>query len=469
MRKLYWYLTAYSKKYGILFVFTLVIAIIVFSLVLPQILQNIERKTTTYIGLIGQFTLQTLPSEITNKISAGLTTVGENDTVIPMLAERWTVEQDGAAYRFILKKNLLWQDGTPLKTQDISYQFPDLETIITQSDIVFKLPAGFSPFPSTVAEPIFKEGILTRWGIVKKPTLIGVGPYRIANYKNKPGDRYLKEVVLDKENERQIYRFYLTEKLAVEAFKKGEVDVLPDLAQTWPIMQWPNVEITAKFNPNQYSAVFINHAKSAFTKNLRLALAYGITKPEPEYRALSPINANSWVRLDGIKTYAKDQKRAIERLIEDLPRQKFVFNLVTTTLFASQAELYKKEWEELGQMAVSQCQTDNKIKEKELCGNLGIEINLRISNFPDTSEFDLLLVGQTAPVDPDQYTLWHSDQPSNFSNYKNTRIDTLLEKGRQTQDATERLAIYQEFQQFITEDVAAIFLERLPSYQVARK
>lgn len=469
MFKLYWYLTAYIKKYGTIFTFTLLVALGVFSVVLPQIFQNLEHKTTTYLGLIGQFTLQTLPDEIANKISSGLTTVGEKDTILPMVAERWAVEQEGLAYRFVIKKNLKWQDGEAFKTQDISYQFNDIETIVTKDDIVFKLPAPFSPFPSTVITPIFKQGKLTKWGVIKKPSLIGLGEYQIVDYQLKPNDRYLKEIVIDNNKERLIYRFYLTEKLAVEAFKKGEVDILPDLAQIWPIMQWPNVKITAKLSHNQYSAVFFNFLNPNFSKNVRLALAYGITKPKPEFRALSPIGEQSWVKLDGVKTYEKDLTKAVERLLEELPREKLVFNLVTTTLFASQAEQYQKEWQELGSAATNECQKSNKIKEKDLCGNLKIEINLRISNFPDTTDFDLILIGQTAPTDPDQYSFWHSGQTGNFSNYKNTRIDTLLENGRTTLDANQRLAIYQEFQQFIVEDVGAIFLERLPSYAVARK
>ncbi len=469
MRKIYWYLVAYIKKYGVLFTVTLVAAIAIFSVVLPQILQNLESKTTKYVGLIGQYTLQTLPNEISEKISVGLTKIETDNSVSPMLAERWTVEQEGTAYRFLIRENQYWQNGDLLKTDEISYQFPNLETIITKNDIVFKLPAPYSPFPSTVAAPLFKEGQLTRWGIIKKPTLIGLGPYHISDYQLKTNDRFLKEIRLDSAEERLIYRFYMTEKLATEAFKKGEVDVLPDLAQVWPLMQWDNVAITAKINPDQYSAIFFNHTRSFFTKNVRLALAYAITKPAPEYRAFSPISNSSWVSLAGIKTYEKDLDRAVERLLEELPREKLSLTFVTTTLFTPQAETFKNEWEELGRLAVAKCQTDNSIKEKELCNNLAIEINLRISNFPSTSEFDLILIGQTAPKDPDQYELWHSGQPGNFSNYKNTRIDTLLEKGRQTLDASERLAIYQEFQQFIVEDVAAIFLERLPSYQISRK
>jgi peptide/nickel transport system substrate-binding protein len=80
----------------------------------------------------------------------------------------------------------------------------------------------------------------------------------------------------------------------------------------------------------------------------------------------------------------------------------------------------------------------------------------------------LLLLGQEIPIDPDQYVMWHSSQATNFTNYKNTRIDSLLEKGRQTTEIAERRTIYQEFQQYLLEDPPAIFLKYLDNISIAR-
>jgi len=93
---------------------------------------------------------------------------------------------------------------------------------------------------------------------------------------------------------------------------------------------------------------------------------------------------------------------------------------------------------------------------------------LKISNFPDLSNYQLLLIGQESSIDPDQYFMWHSSQSTNFTHYKNTRIDSLLEKGRKTLDLEERRTIYQEFQQYLLEDPPAIFLRYLNNYSIAR-
>ncbi len=469
MRKIYWYLTSYIRKYGLLLVLTLLAGTIFFSLLVPSILSRLEKRNSYYIGVIGQYSLDRLPENIANQLSVGLTKVNADDTVSPVLAERWTVEQDGTNYRFVLKDGIDWHDGTPFTTDNIQFYLPNVETIITPRDIVFKLPAAYAPFPSVVATPLFKKSTLTQWFFFRKPTVVGIGTnYKIVDYVKKNKSNNLTQLVVESQTERFVYRFYLTEQDAITAFQRGEIDQVQDLATTWPIMKWESVATTASLHPDQYSAVFFNHRNSLFTKNIRQALAYATTKASPERRATSPINSLSWAYFAGAKTYDTDLERAIERLLEELPREKIEFSLTTTTLFENQATTIQSEWQALGTQAVERCLTSSQVTDKSVCPNLAISVQLRIANFPDTTNFDTILIGQEAPPDPDQYELWHSNEPTNFSGYKNTRIDSLLEKGRQTSSNDERLQLYQEFQQFLTEDAAAIFLEHLTSYQIER-
>lgn len=469
MRKIYWYLTSFVRKYGIILVVTIVGGAILFSVILPTLLHQFEKRSTRYVGVVGQFTLDRLPDFITKQLSVGLTTVNPDDTVSPVLAERWTAEQDGTSYRFVLKDGVTWQDGTPLTTDTIQLYLPDVETIITPRDIVFKLPAPYSPFPSVVSTPLFRDGQLTKWYFFKKPTLVGVGSdFKIADYTKKGQSSNLAELIVESKTERFVYRFYLTEEDVISAFKRGEVDQVKDLAKIWSIMQWDSVATTASLHPDQYSAIFFNFRNPLFTKNVRQALAYSINKPGSERRAVSPINSLSWAYYSGSKSYDYDLSRAIDRLLEEQPQQKIEFTLTTTTLFEDAATKIQTEWQEFGTKAVEACEQSSSIQDKSVCPNLAITVNLRIANFPDTTNFDTILIGQAAPPDPDQYELWHSNEPTNFSGYKNTRIDNLLEKGRQTSDKSERTQLYQEFQQFLTEDAAAIFLEHLTNYQIER-
>ncbi|MFZ5376801.1 MAG: ABC transporter substrate-binding protein [Patescibacteria group bacterium] len=466
MRKIYWYITIYIKKHGLVVFLSVLGAIAVFSIVLPILLSKFAFKPKKYIGLIGDYTLMTLPLEVKRTLSVGLTEVNSQKEVKPLLAERWIVEDEGKRYRFILRKDVTWQDGQAIKPEDIKYQFNDVETITTPNDVIFKLPDVFSPFPSVVSEPVFRQGIMKKWGLFKVPTLIGIGDYEIVDYKRN-GNR-INEITIDSPKEKLIYRFYLTENEAVAAFKKGEIDVLPNLTAPHDIINWQTVEVTPKLNNDLYLAVFFNNSSPLLPKNVRQALSYAVEKPADATRAIGPINPDSWAFLQGGKTYDKDLTRAIERLLDDVPSQPLNLDLTTTSEFAADAEAMRKQWLELGEKAAAACQGEKKVEDKALCQNLKIQINIKVTNFPDTTNFQLLLVGQETPADPDQYFLWHSERTTNFTNYKNTRIDSLLEKGRKTLEQNERQAIYQEFQQFLLEDPPAIFLRHLYSYEVRR-
>lgn len=438
-----------------------------FSFVVPKLATVLDPKPRQYIGIVGDFSLSALPHEVENLLSLGLTTIEEDGTPAPELSERWTTEDEGKSYRFVLKKNLYWQDGKALETSDVKYPFNDVETITTPNDVIFKLPEAFVPFPTVVSKPIFRTGSRRYLLFFQQPTLIGLGDYRLTSYKQK-GVR-LSELTVESQSDRRVYRFFLSENEAVIAFKRGEIDIMPDLTTPSDLHTWPTITTESALDPSSYLAVFFNLENPLFSKNVRQALSYALTKPTDDTRATGPIPPTSWAFLPGGKGYEFDLNRGVDRLVDEVPGEPLNIELTTTPLYELDANRIKQEWETLGDTAERTCQTDKRVTDKAFCQNLNIAVSLRITAFPDTSNFQALLIGQQAPTDPDQYYLWHSDQSSNFSRYRNTRIDSLLEKGRQVSDRSERLAIYQEFQQFFLEDAPAIFLRHLTSYTIRRK
>lgn len=467
MRRLYWYLTAYTRKHGWVFLASLIGAIVFFSLIIPFLVGAITFKSQEYVGLLGSYTLTTLPESIKKQLSVGLTEITENQGVRPLLAQRWVVEDNGRQYRFVMKKDVEWQDGKRLVPSDVQYQFVDVQTVSTPNDVVFELPDAFSPFPSVVSEPIFRQVSQRYFWFFTRPMLVGIGPNRLTDYEMQGGR--LKELTLETPEKRIVYRFYLTETDMMHAFKRGEVDILPDLSSPGDLIDWQNVEIVPHLQTDRYLAVFFNTADPLFGENVRQALSYAVQYPDNDIRAFGPINPASWAYLVGATGYNFDLERAVDRLLAQLPPQPLELTLTTTRTFEAEAEELKAQWEELGVRAEAACQTSSSVTDKTQCVFLKIKVNIRVSNFPDTSNFQLLLIGQESPSDPDQYFLWHSEQPTNFTRYKNTRIDSLLERGRQTLEQEERTAIYQEFQQFLLEDPPAIFLKHLYSFELRRK
>lgn len=469
MRKFYWYLTAYIRKHGLVVIGSVLAAILFFSFTIPTLVTQLEKNSYNYIGIIGEYSLSNLPPSVASKLSAGLTQITEDGTTEPALAERWTVENDGITYRFVIKDDIFWQDGKELTPEDVTYNLSNVETIVTPNDIVFKLPDPYAPFPTVVTAPLFRVEEEKHNFFFSRPTLIGIGRYSVSDYKTKSNTSdSLDELVVDGPNERLVYRFYPTENAAITAFKHGEVDAIEDLSKPYDIFEWNTVSVDEKLDENNYLAVFFNIREPIFDKNVRQALSYALEKPPADVRAIGPISSNSWAYFSGGKTYAKDIDRATERLLDAIPPFPLDINLTTTALYQEEAEKIKQEWEAFGQHAYEACRNSEVIDDKAECEKVKIAVTITITNFPDLSNFQLLLIGQEIPADPDQYALWHSDESTNFTGYTNTRIDSLLERGRQTFDVKERTEIYQEFQQFFIEDAPAIFLRYLTRYSVQR-
>ena len=57
-------------------------------------------------------------NNIVRDLYEGLTGISPNGQVVPAAAESWQVSADGLAYRFTLRANLRWSDGSPLTAAD---------------------------------------------------------------------------------------------------------------------------------------------------------------------------------------------------------------------------------------------------------------------------------------------------------------------------------------------------------------
>ncbi len=471
MRKYYWYISIFLRKHGVLVLSSIIIAILVFSLSLPFLVRLFEFKKSTYIGMVGRYSLTDLPLPIEKEISAGLTRLEKDGSVKPDIAERWNTEDEGKTYRFLIKKNVFWQDGKELTPSDVQYNFNDVQVINTSNEVIFKLKDQFVPFTTIVSRPLIRIGTEPYLILFRKKKIIGLGKSQVISYKEQ--GQQLKEIVVVNDTEQKVYRFYLTEEEAINAFKRGEVDHLQNFSSAGDIAQWPNVQVNQKLDTTTYLGVFFDTQQDPFRDNddLLQALNYALQKPTDNTRAYGPINPSSWAYANVGKPYLYDEERAIQRILTPnaLPRQPLNLKLTTTSLFQAEAESIKNQWEQFGRKAAEKCQTSKDIKEKEVCQNLNIQVEIHIDNFFELQNFQILLIAQETPSDPDQYALWHSRLPTNFTHYENARIDSLLEQGRQTEDINKRTEIYHDFQQFFSEDAPVIFLKYLHKYDIQRK
>lgn len=484
MQKYLWYVQGFLKKYKRTLTVSVVVGI-AFFIVVPSIFSLLPiGKSTRYIGRVGSFPLSKLPRDIQEKVSFGLTRVEEDGNVVPALAASFRPEEENHAYRFVLRPQMLWQDGKTVTPQDVNYNFSDIDVVRSQNDIVYKSSIkqgsvkpeeAFLPssFPSIVSLPLFRQEKKRSMFFFERNVIYGLGQYAITSISTSGPS--IRQLTLETESERLVYRFYPTERDAITAFKHGDVDYLEDIQNIDELSEWGAALKKKTVHNDQYIGVFFNLAyeededKPYSNRLLRQALNYAIQKPQGALRVLTPIHKESWAYVTNdldVDAFDQDMNQAVDALRKAQLFAPRTIELTTIPSYTMLAESIKASWEKLGEMAIQKCKEE---ASSTPCENLGLRVLIRIRNVPDTADFQVMLVGQQIPRDPDQYSLWHSTQSTNFTHYKNARVDKLLEDARKTAVKEERKLLYQEFQRLLVKDSPVIFLSPIETYTVERQ
>lgn len=384
------------------------------------------------IGVIGTYQEHDLPEEVTRLISTALIKAGSNGKVLPNLVSGWEVNNDATSFKFKLKDDLKWADGTKIRSSDLEFAIPNTSaTYPDDKTIQFDLKESYSPLPSLLAKPIFKKG-----------TLIGTGPYRIK--KIEKSRIFITKITLEASNQQLPVihiRFYPNEKVAVTGFNLGEVSVLSGVTNPKAIPANSLIRINKKIDYSKIVTVLFQTTDLLLrNRSLRQALAYQAPKISGEETANNPFPPGSWAYNNLSKKYLsnpEEAEEALERAKSSISEDKMNSEIILTAT---------PNLEEVGKMIV------------ESWKKLGFDIKLRIeSGIPQN--FQALLITQSIPTDPDQYFLWHATQTkTNLTKYDSKRVDKDLEDGRKIITEEERKEKYFDFQKTLLEDTPAIFL-----------
>lgn len=451
-RLIFWLIKAYIKKSGKTLMLSLIAGIILFSGVafasryFSQLTIPFYQKQS--IGLVGAYTKDNLPQEVVDKLSYGLTELDETGTIKPKLAESWEIQDNGKIYMFKLKKNMYFNNGKAVTSETINYDFTDVT--VERPDtytIVYKLKDAYSPFLVTVSRPIFDSGYT------------GLADYRIE--KVDLNGNFVQSLTLanTKSHQKTItYEFYPSEEALKMAFLLGEVNEIRGIVSNSynesSFLNFPNSTIKEKANYARLVTLFFNTTDPVLSdKRLRLALSYaipeGFANGERAYLPYSPKSAYynneiSHKKLDyeRAKLLMLPEENASSSAHTSKPKE---LTIKTLSKYKPAADAIANSWK-----------------------NLGIHINIEeVDAIPN--QYQVFLGDFNLPKDPDQYTIWHSDQANNITRYKNLRIDKLLEDGRKTIDHEARKHLYLDFQKYLMEEAPAAFLYFPTEYTIVRK
>jgi len=437
-----WLVKAYIKRWGkrilVFFLLGIIASYFLFGAV-TNIIAKIPITKKETVGLIGAYTVDNLPPVVLGDISEGLTKVSPSGEPMPAIAKSWKVQDNGKTYIFNLKTDLHFTDGSKVTSKEINYNFTDA-TLSKPSDytVVFKLKNVYSPFLVTVSRPIFKNGT------------IGIGPYKITDIKLNGSFVQSISLALSTDSYKiKKYTFYPTEEAVKTAFLLGEISKadLGDLSlDKTNFAKSPNLHYSKSVDYTRLVTLFYNTVDSDLSNpKLRLALTYALPDQFPQgERAASLYPPTSFAYADQfIKTRDIDHAKIL--MASTTSGTKLKVTIKALSRYESAAKVVANAWKDIG--------VDAKIELVDTVPN----------------NFQIFLGDFSVPLDPDQYMLWHSSQDTNITNYKNLRIDKLLEDGRTTLDQEERTKIYYDFQKYLLEDAPASFLYFPNDFSISRR
>lgn len=445
-RLLFWLLKAYLKKWGKVFILFFILGLIFFFILLfsfKYFSSKIFPQRQQIIGVVGTYTVDTLPESLLTGVSHGLTKVNKDGTASPDLATSWDITDDGKTYVFHLRKNIFFSDGSPFISKDINYDFSDVTIQKPDNNtIIFHLKEVYAPFLTSVSRPIFKEGF------------VGIGDIKIKDIKINASFIESIQLVSTKGSQAEkTYQFYPTEESVKVAFALGEISEADDISnlnlQQRKLSSFPNVDITKNVDYTQLVSLFYNtQDKNLSDKRLRDALTYALPNNFPDSeRAHSPIPPSSWAyQADTMHVFDTTHAQLLLEAAGYSDKSKLPsITISTLPEYEETAKIIAASWDKIG-------------------------IKTTVNVVPERpSLFEVYLGNFYPPRDPDQYTLWHSGQPNNITNYKSLRIDKLLEDGRKTLNQDSRIKIYTDFQKYLMDDAPASFLYFPITYNIVRK
>ena len=442
--------------------------------------------------------------DVDSLVFSGLIKFDSRGLPQPDLAESWVATPDGTVYNFTLRSNAVWQDGTPVTSDDVIFTidliksssfFPqdikDLWNQITvtklnDQNLKFTLPEPFAPFLDYLTFGILPKHILASTPANQLASAnfninpVGSGPYKFDHFVVESG--HVAGIVLTLSDnyygqkpyiQQVVFRYYPDSKSAYDAFKQGEVlgvsqltsDVLPEALADPDLMVYttslPQMSIVL-LNLNNNAVSFFQDA------NVRRAMMLGLNRDYIISAFLKgqgivadgPILPGSWAYYDGIEHIGYDPDAAVSLLkqegyvipssggtVRSKDNQSLSFTLLypQDALHAQIAKAIQQDWAQIGVQANIQ----------------GMPYDQLVSNSlaPRSYESALVDLNLARTPDPDPYPFWHQSEATggqNYSQWDNRDASEYLEQARTETDFTVRARLYHNFQVVFTKDLPSL-------------
>jgi len=449
-------------------------------------------------NLIAMIAGDSASSAIANNIFNSLLKYDESLNYEPEIAESWIISNNQKTITFKIREGLFWADGEKLTSKDVMFTWklvtnPNTRTPYASDYQLVKNASTPDPYTFRVTYEESYAPALDTW------TALHILPEHILRtedinntyFSRKPiGSNYYK---LDSWISGQ--QVSLTRNpLSING--KANINnlisrIIPDTSSQFLELTADNIDLM-NINPIQFKRVFpskkdlrdkiglykelgngytylgFNLKKEPFNdKRVRRALNFAIDKNEIIKGVLlglgeplsSPYKPGTRWNNTKLKPYPYDSNRALT-LLNEAGYEKNKDGLLEKNGKVLRFEILTNQNKQREMTAVI---IQRRLKE------IGVDVSIRviewasfINQFIKTGDFDVVVLGWSLSLDPDQYNIWHSSQQGpgqfNFLGYENKRVDNLLERGRLELDVTKREIIYHEFSDILLDDSPIVYL-----------
>lgn len=445
--------------------------------------------------------------DLTQLVYSGLTRVLPDGSIIPDLAEKFSISEDGTTYTFTLRKTAVFHDGTRITPADVlftvqSAQNPEIksprradwEGVSASSPddqtIVFKLQHAYAPFIENTTLGILPKHL---WGSISAEEFpfsslnthpVGSGPYKIYSSQTDStgvAESYtlssFKQFALHAPYLSKItFLFYQNEESLIKAYNYGSIDSLAGISpgglsslkrSDSSVMHMPLPRVFGVFFNQGRAPVLADTAvraaldaaidKQALVNSILLGYGATLNGPIPpgvlETRpSLSSANATTSASL-----YAQKARDTLSK---------------GGWTYDAETRAWKKKKQLLSiSLATADAPelADTANKVAEFWRAAGVQVNVRVypiselnTNVIRPRSYDAILFGEVVGRTLDLFAFWHSSQRNdpglNLAMYANSKVDTILANARAMTDRKAREASYAPFVSAIAKDQPAIFL-----------
>ncbi len=434
------------------------------------------------------FSTSVVDRQVYQAIFDKLVDIDERLTIVPQLAARWEITDEGKTYTFTLREGVQFHDGTPfnaeavkvnlermLRRENASPRRGEIEQVtrVEAPDartVVLALSQPFAPLLANLSDRagmmLSPKAIAEKGGdLARQP--VGTGPFSFVEWvksdhltvKKNPtywqqGLPYLDEVT---------YRPILEGTQRLNGLKTNQVQMVDSI----PPKDIEATKRDASLRASELSSLGFSYitfqtGKPPFdNKALRQAVAWAIDR-DAINRVIffgsgqvgqTPIPPSSWAYDPGVQVYKQDYAMARQKLEEGGKAGGFSFTLLLTN---------SPEAVQLGEAYKAQLQ------EAKITANLE---QLEGSAFTDRSNrgnFEATIGTWSGRPDPDGnvYNYCHSSGGLNRGAYQNPEVDRLLEQARAVTDLAERKRLYTQVTRLVADDAPHVFIRHAAEIKV---